>query len=143
MSAHKGGIRVAQKIYIVEDHEIMREMLRETIDGLEGLSVSGAAATAEQALAELQDIEVNLVLIDMSLPGMSGASLVAHLRARQPPVRCLIYSGHRERTYVDQALEAGTQGYVLKGDPAELEGAIARVLNGEMYLSPDLGTYWN
>jgi DNA-binding NarL/FixJ family response regulator len=126
------------KIYIVEDHPLMRQMLRESVEKMAGFSVSGTAASAEEALSTLDRLEVHLVLIDMSLPQMNGAELVAVLQKRQPELPCLIVSGHRETIYVKQALLAGARGYVVKGDPYEIEEAIHEVLAGNKYLSKQL-----
>lgn len=126
------------RIYIVEDHERMRELLGSWIDALPGLSVCGAAASAETALEELPGLGADLVLVDMSLPQMSGIDLVAALQVRFPGVRCLIMSGHNEPRYVERALAAGAHGYVLKGKPSEIEPAIAAVLAGGRFISPAL-----
>lgn len=130
--------QMSSKVYIVEDNDRMRTLLREWIDELPGLEVCGAAASAEDALRELSGVQPDLAVIDMSLPGMGGIELVATLRDQQPRMRCLILSGHNERTYVERALAAGAQGYLLKGEPGEIENAITRVLSGEQYLSASL-----
>jgi DNA-binding NarL/FixJ family response regulator len=129
---------MATRIYIVEDHCLMRQVLREMIDKVPGLEVCGVAASAEEALAGLNGAEVDVALIDISLPQMSGAELVAVLRARWPALRCLILSGHNEASYVKHGLAAGAQGYILKGNPAELQEGIASVLAGNRYLSEPL-----
>jgi DNA-binding NarL/FixJ family response regulator len=128
------------QIYIVEDHPLMRQVLCESVEKMPGLSVSGTAASAEEALTMLDGREVDLVLIDMSLPQMSGAELVGALQKRRPELPCLIVSGHRESIYVRQALLAGARGYVIKGDPYEIEEAIQEVLAGNKYLSKQLRT---
>jgi DNA-binding NarL/FixJ family response regulator len=130
--------RMSSKVYIVEDNDRMRALLRDWIDELPGLSVCGAAATAETALEELPELDADLAVIDMSLPAMGGIELVAALREQRPEMRCLILSGHNEKSYVQRALAAGAQGYLLKGEPAEIENAITRVLSGEQYLSASL-----
>jgi DNA-binding NarL/FixJ family response regulator len=79
-----------------------------------------------------------MVLIDISLPQMSGTELIAVLRARWPALSCLILSGHKEASYVEQGLAAGAQGYILKGNTAELKEGIAAVLAGHRYLSASL-----
>ena len=127
-----------KRVYVVEDHPRMRELLREWIDELPGLVVCGAAESAETALRELETLHADLAVIDMSLPAMGGIELVAALRARHPQLRCLILSGHNEMSYVDRALAAGAHGYLLKGEPAEIGSAIAQVLTGERYLSANL-----
>lgn len=129
---------MSSNVYIVEDNTRMRSLLRDWIDELPGMSVCGSAETAETALQELPDLHADLAVIDMSLPGMGGIELVAALRERQPETRCLILSGHNEKSYVERALAAGAQGYLLKGEPAEIENAIAKVLSGERYLSASL-----
>jgi DNA-binding NarL/FixJ family response regulator len=129
---------MSSNVYIVEDNDRMRALLRDWIDELPGLSVCGAAASAEIALQELPGMQVDLAVIDMSLPAMGGIELVAALREQRPQMRSLILSGHNERSYVDRALAAGAQGYLLKGEPGEIENAIAKVLSGEQYLSASL-----
>ncbi|MBS0431128.1 MAG: response regulator transcription factor [Proteobacteria bacterium] len=122
---------MGHSVYIVEDHPRMRDVLREWIAALPGLTVCGAAECAETALRELATTKADLVLVDMSLPGMDGTELVAALRERHPDIRCLILSGHDEARYVQRALAAGAQGYLLKDRPAEIEKAITTVLAGE------------
>jgi DNA-binding NarL/FixJ family response regulator len=129
---------MSSNVYIVEDNDRMRALLRDWIDELPGLSVCGAAPTAEAALEELPELDADLAVIDMSLPAMGGIELVAALREQRPEMRCLILSGHNEKSYVERALAAGAQGYLLKGEPAEIENAITRVLAGERYLSASL-----
>lgn len=126
------------KIYIVEDNDRMRMLLHDWIDELPGLSICGAAESAEVALRELPGTQADLAVIDMSLPGMGGIELVAAIRALQPQLRCMILSGHNEKSYVERAFAAGAQGYLLKGEPLEIEGAIAQVLSGQQYLSESL-----
>jgi DNA-binding NarL/FixJ family response regulator len=126
------------QIYIVEDHAIMRQVLKEAIEKIPGLAVCGMATSGEEALAALVEIEADLALVDMSLPQMSGAELIGELHKQRPALYCLILSGHKESSYVEQALTAGARGYVLKGDPREIGEAIAQVLAGKIYLSKAL-----
>ncbi len=121
-------------IFIVEDHDIMSEMLREYIKDVPGLAVCGAAATGEAALEALEALpaaQADLVLVDVSLPEMSGIDLVRTLHARWPNLPCLMLSGHREAAYVKRAREAGASGYVLKGDPHKLTQAIQNMRTGK------------
>ena len=78
------------------------------------------------------------MLIDLSLPGMNGIELIQELRARYPDLRCAILSGHRSKTYARRALAAGANGYVLKGDPLEIETALHAILSGQRYVTRDL-----
>lgn len=129
---------MSTRIYIVEDYARMRDLLRDWIDMLPGLSVCGTADSAETALQELPGLDADIVLVDMSLPQMSGIELVTALRAEFPEMHCLIMSGHNEPGYVQRALAAGARGYVLKGKPSEIQPAIEAALAGEQYLSSAL-----
>ena len=126
------------RVYIVEDHELMREVLHDYLRAIPGLSVCGDAVSGEEALEGLAVSEPDLVLVDTSLPEMSGIDLVARVRARWPDLPCLMMSGHGQEEYVERALTAGARGYLLKGQPAELRPAIRQVMDGGRYLSPRL-----
>jgi DNA-binding NarL/FixJ family response regulator len=126
------------KIFIVEDHPIMRYTLSKFIQKTLGLKVCGAAATGAEALERLAEVEADLVLIDVLLPGMSGLQLVEQLQERYPELLCLMLSGHGETFYIRQAFSLGARGYILKGDPSELLKAIEAVRSGGTYLSPTL-----
>ena len=123
------------QIFIVEDHPIMRQSLRKLLEREADLAVCGEVATAETALEQIDLEEPDLVLIDVSLPGMSGIELTRILRDRHPDLPLAILSGHRERSYVIQALKAGAHGYILKGNARELPAAIRQIMSGERYLS--------
>src|SRR5262245_56570858 len=126
------------RVMLIEDHAIVRETLQDFIGRLPQVSVCHVAANAEAALAALDDATPNLLLIDLSLPGMSGIDLVREIRERQPALRCMILSGHSSRAYVKQALAAGANGYLLKGDPLEIERGILAITRGERYVSNGL-----
>lgn len=128
------------RVFIVEDHEIVRQMLREYLEEEPDLVVGGEAATAEEALKALAEAEAELVLVDVALPGMSGIELVRRLHARHPKLSMAMLSGHRENSYVNEALEAGASGYILKGQSDKLAAALRQVVQGEQYLSPVLQT---
>ncbi len=126
-------------IFIVEDHPLMREMLNEFLPvHAPDLEVCGAAGRGEEALECFEAAAADLALIDVALPGMTGIDLVEKLQARRPGLPCLMYSGHGEIAYVERALAAGARGYLLKGDPEELVGAIRQVLDGDTYVSKSL-----
>ncbi len=124
-----------RKAFIVDDHETIRVLLAEYIETASDLAMCGTAASGEEALARISPTECDLVLVDVRMPGMSGIELVRHLKQRYPEIRCLMFSGHAEQVYVEQALAAGARGYVMKGNPEELLQAIRHVLSGKIYLS--------
>lgn len=125
-------------IYLIEDHPLMQRMTCEFINRMADLHICGTAATAQEALAQLPTLKVDLVIIDVSLPDMDGIRLVDELHNQQPALRCLMLSGHQEQNYVERALAAGACGYIAKGNPLELIEAIRHVLKGESYVSKTL-----
>lgn len=125
-------------LMIVEDHIVMVESLSYLLSRMKGLTVAATAASAEAALDQLPALSVDLALIDISLPKMSGIDLVACLREQYPDLRCIVLSGHDEPRYIQQALDAGACGYVQKNQPLTLLDAIPHVLSGNVYLSAEL-----
>lgn len=124
-----------KKIFIVEDHPIMQEMLSEFIKREDGLELCGVATTGKDALETIPQTSPDLVLVDVSLPGMNGIELVERVRAGQPDLMTLIISGHDESVYAEQAYRAGARGYVTKDDPFFIISAIWAVLRGEYFYS--------
>lgn len=128
------------RVMLVEDHAIVRNVLQEFVGSLPRVASCSAAATAEDALEDMNDAHPDLLLIDLSLPGMNGIDLVRELRKDHADVSCLMLSGHGSASYAEQALSAGARGYVLKGDPLEIERGIDAVVKGERYVSPGLAS---
>lgn len=128
------------KIFIVEDHDVMRATLNGFLKSKPGLEVVGLAATSAEALQCLAEIEADIALVDVRLPGMNGLELVEQLQEKYPGLVCLMLSGHGEVPYIRHAFRAGARGYILKGKPPELLEAIQVVSQGGTYLSPALQT---
>lgn len=126
------------RVSLVEDHPVLRDVLQEYIGRLPGVELCVVSANAEDALDEFDGSMPDLMLIDLSLPRMSGIDLIRELHLRQPDLRCAILSGHRSPAYVRQAMEVGAHGYLLKGDPMEIERGLQAILAGKRYVSPDL-----
>jgi DNA-binding NarL/FixJ family response regulator len=126
------------RVFVVEDHDVMRQLLCEALEREPDLLLCGSASSAERAVSEVPASGANLVLVDVSLPAMSGLELVRTLRADTPGLQCLMVSGHIEAAYAVQALESGACGYVLKGRPQDLRAAIQACRDGVVYLSEPL-----
>jgi len=122
------------RIYIVEDHPVMRDTLVEYLGMDDDLEICGTAADAEKALAGLEEADPSVILLDLSLPGTSGLDLLAEIRERWE-VPCVILSGHKEQNHLRRAFQRGARGYLLKGHPDEIRVAIHRVLEGRVYLA--------
>lgn len=127
-------------IYIVDDSPDMCEVLVMLIEEEEDLEVCGIAATAMEALDTLCDLDPDLVITDLGLPGMSGMEFIERLCLLKPMQRMAIISAHAEAVYAEQSLLAGAKGYILKGDPTAMMEGIRRILEGEIYVSRSMRT---
>ena len=125
-------------LLVVEDNVTFAQTVTAFLRQLKGYTVVGLAGTAEEALAKLAELTVDLVLVDVSLPSISGIELVAAIGRQYPDLRCIVLSGHHEPVYVRRALEAGARAYVLKEHPLDLIAAVRAVQAGETYLSAEL-----
>ena len=134
---------MAASIFLVEDQTLMRESMHAYLNAEEDLDVVGVAEDAETALGALGDLDADLVLVDVSLPGMSGIDLLRKLRERTPTSRCLMLSGHVEQSYIEAAKQAGARGYVMKGNPGEYLDAIRAILGGDTYRSDTVASMWD
>lgn len=111
----------------------MREMLVLFLDLEPDLDICGTAPSAEQAINVLPGLACDLVLVDVSLPGMSGIDLVKQLKDTGYDQPLLMVSGHEDRLYVEESAKAGASGYVMKGFPEDILEAIDQVLDGRTY----------
>lgn len=137
-SVSPSGSSDAARIFVVEDHETMRLTLDAYLSREDDFVVCRLVKTAEAAIEQIADAQPSLMLIDVSLPQMSGLDLVGWVREHHPDLPILILSGHGEPRYVRNALEAGADGYILKGHIKQVPLAIRQVLEGEQYLGPQL-----
>lgn len=130
-----------KKIYIVDDHPLMRKGLVMTIEKEMGFEVCGQAESAEEALSEILKLKPDAAVFDISLPGMNGIELVKNTLHQMPELKILIVSRHDEELYAERALRAGAKGYLMKLEAVEvLVSAIKQILNGGIYLSEKIGT---
>lgn len=124
------------RIFIVDDHPLVREGLSNLINQQADLSVCGEAEDAAQALAGIGVKKADLALIDISLKTASGLELVKDLRVHFPNVALIVLSMHDELLYAERALRAGARGYVMKRETSkDVLTAIRRVLEGDVYVS--------
>lgn len=115
-------------LFLIEDHALMRRVLRQLLEEELDLEVIAEAESAEAALSQLLGVSPDLILTDLSLPGASGLELIAWLKVQRPELRCLVITGHTDQFYRAAALAAGAAGYVTKDDPDEVIGAVRRAL---------------
>jgi len=128
-----------KRILIVDDHPLMREGLRGTINREPDMTVCGEAENADQAVDAFQRLVPDLALLDITLPGRSGLELVKDLKAIHPRVVILAISMHEESLYAERMLRAGASGYITKQQPpGELIKAIRQVLDNRVYVSKEV-----
>jgi len=129
--------RRKRRIFVVDDHPIMRDGISQLIDQQADLEVCGEASSAQEALGNLAAADPDLLLVDISLAGMDGIELIKIVRKREPRLPMLVLSMHEEALYAERAVRAGARGYVMKHASSEtLLTAIRRVLDGKIALSP-------
>ena len=125
-------------ILLVEDHPIFAQALQRVLSERGQIEVKAVATSAEEALEMLPKLEVDLVLVDVSLPRKSGISLALVLHEKYPDLPCIMLSGHLSPYYARSSLAAGARGYLIKDHTHEILEGIQRVLNGEVYVSEEL-----
>ena len=126
-----------KRIFIVDDHPMMRDGLRALISGESDLEVCGEADDALPALEQIEKLKPDLTIVDITLRSTSGLELVKDLRIRAPGVPALVISMHDESLYAERVLRAGGRGYVMKQEGGKkLMEAIRQVLAGGTYVSP-------
>jgi len=127
------------RIFIADDHPIVRQGLRRIVEADAGMAISGEADAAAALLAGLETAATDLVLLDVSMPGGLFLETLRELRTRHPTIRVLALSVHPEDEWAVRALRAGASGYLTKDhSPDQLLDAIRRVYRGGKYVSPTL-----
>jgi DNA-binding NarL/FixJ family response regulator len=123
------------RVLIADDHKIVRDGLKRILAGTTDVQVSAEAASGEEALAAVKAHDFDVVMLDMSMPGLSGLDLIKRLRIEKPKLRILVLSMHGEQQYAARALKAGASGYLNKDSAAELLlTAIRKIAAGGMHI---------
>jgi two-component system, NarL family, response regulator LiaR len=126
-------------VFLVEDHAFTRDGLRVAIEREPGLHVIGEARSGEEALEALLDIQAEIVVLDIGLPGIDGIEACKLLKQQQPNIRVVMLTAHQLETQVLAALASGADAYCLKStDPAGLIVAINAAVLGSAYLDPQI-----
>jgi DNA-binding NarL/FixJ family response regulator len=124
------------RVFVVDDHPIVREGLALLIDQEPDLVMCGAAEEAESALAAISASRPDVLILDISLRGRDGIELLKTIRSTDPDLPILVLSMHDEAMYAERALRAGANGYIMKQEATEnVLVALRRLLRQEMYLS--------
>ncbi len=128
-------------IILADDHTMMREGIRNLIDTVQGLKVIGEAGDGLKLLKLVKKTPPDMVILDISMPGMRGIEAAREIVSQHPDTHVLMLSMHKREEFLSMALAAGARGYLLKEDSGdELLEAIDRIRNGQTYLSKKLAS---
>lgn len=130
------------KIVIVDDHELVREGLKKVLLKESGIQLVGEASNALELFKLLEETEVDLVVLDITMPGRSGLDIISEIKNLNDNIRILILSMHPEERFALRALKAGASGYLSKEAAArELVSAIRKIMSGGRYISAALADH--
>ena len=127
------------KLLIVDDHDLVRTGLKNILAAQADLEVIGEAASGEEALGLARRLEPDVILMDISLPGLSGLETTERILKTRPEARIVVLTAHSEAPLPAQMLESGAAGYLTKAcDAAELLKAVRQVAAGHRYIGNDI-----
>jgi DNA-binding NarL/FixJ family response regulator len=127
------------KVAIVDDHAIVRSGLRQFLSEMVDLRVVGEAASGREAIDLVRNTEIDVLIMDLSMPGQSGIDALAMIRAKAPDMGILILSGYPEEQYAVNLIRQGASGYLNKEcEPMEIVNAIRTIALGRRYISPSV-----
>ena len=127
------------RVLLAEDHTIVRKGLCALLDAEPSIEVIGEAQDGREALLKAEQLHPDIVLMDISMPGLNGLEATRQIKKRFPEVKVLILTVHSDEEYIRQILRAGASGYLVKqAAPNELISAIEAIQRGESYLSPSV-----
>lgn len=131
--------RFKKKIVLVDDHPLMRKGLALTLDSDPAYEVIEQLDRGEELIQRLDELSPDLIIVDVSLPGMSGLELVKHVISQKDDQKILVVSRHDESLYAERVIRAGAKGYVMKLEAGEvLLKAVRKVLKGGIYVSEEV-----
>jgi two-component system, NarL family, invasion response regulator UvrY len=127
------------RIMLVDDHAIVRSGFRRLLEQQANYHVVAEAGDAESAYALFVEHQPDVVVLDLSMPGVSGLDLVRRMTVRQPSARVLVFSMHEDASLAERAIQLGARGYVTKSSaPETLASAVADMMAGRVAFSPDI-----
>jgi len=125
------------RVFVLDDHEIVRRGLKETLEADGEIEVVGEASTAEEALSRIPPTRPHVAVLDVRLPDGDGVAVCREIRSRHPEINCLMLTSFADSDALFQAIMAGASGYVLKQvKGADIVDAVRRVANGQSLLDP-------
>lgn len=129
------------KILLADDHAVLRAGLRALLNAESDMEVIGEAADGEEVLQTVKNLQPDIVLLDLSMPGMNGMECLEQIIMDYPEIKVLVLTMHDDDEYLKAVLKLGAKGYVLKkAADVELLSAIRTVAKGEMFIYPSMAT---
>ncbi|MDA8018588.1 MAG: response regulator transcription factor [Thermoanaerobaculia bacterium] len=126
-------------LLLVDDHQLFRKGIAALLRECEGMQVVGEAGDGQDALSMVASLQPDVVLLDLSLPGLVGTEVARRIRSHHPEIKVIVLSMHTDEEHVARCLEIGVSGYLLKSSSAaELEIAIRAAMSGDTYLTPSV-----
>lgn len=126
------------RVVLADDHNIVRAGLREILSDTGDIDVVGEATDGHAVMDRVRELDFDVLVLDLSMPGRSGIELIRQVKSEKPKLRVLVLSMHSEEQYAVRALRAGASGYLTKDSAADqLVAAIRRVAGGGAYVSPE------
>jgi two-component system, NarL family, invasion response regulator UvrY len=130
------------RVMIADDHPIVREGLKRIISDCADMRLSGEAVDGTEVLRKCSEVHADVLVLDISMPGIGVIELIRRLKERQPDLRILIVSIHAEDVFAVRVFRAGASGYLTKDrSPDELAEAIRRVHRGKIYVTDSLAEH--
>ena len=127
------------RVIIADDHQILREGLKQLLLAAGDLDVVGEAADGNEVLQRVRTLGCDVLLLDMSMPGRSGVELIRQVKSEKPKLRSLVLSMHEEHQYAVRAIRAGASGYLTKESAAaQLVAALRKVAGGGAFISAEV-----
>lgn len=127
------------KILIADDHAIVRQGLKQIVDAEPQMTIVGEAQNGNEVLALAKTLPIDVVVLDITMPGKNGLETLKELRRQNPSIAVIVLSMHPKDQYAVRVLRAGAVGYITKESaPEELVQAIRKAYRGEKYISPDV-----
>ncbi len=134
--SHSGVAGKKSRVFVVDDHPIVRQGLALLVNGEPDLTVCGEAEDAHKAMQSVSATKPDILVLDISLNGPDGLDLLKSVRTRHPDLPVLVLSMHDELIYAERALRAGAQGYIMKQEATDkVLVALRRILGREIYVS--------
>ncbi len=125
------------RVLVADDHKLVRQMMKSAISGEDDLEFVGEAENGTKALQMVAQEKPDVLILDMSMPGLTGVQVIRELRHQAPEVKVLVLTAVEDETYLFESLAAGAQGYLLKdSDVEEVLAAVRSLYQGRGYLHP-------